>query len=87
MRSYLIPDQMSTALLLLTSKGLKLLSSAPGNARLGVRLKEDKLRQLSRTPTSRYGAVMPGLRKNRRESFNEWYLQLPGSPIMVAAQD
>ena len=26
---------------------------------------------------------MLGLRKNRRESFNEWYMQLPGRPTMV----
>ena len=26
---------------------------------------------------------MLGLRKNRRESFNEWYMQLPEKPIMV----
>lgn len=29
------------------------------------------------------GVVLLGLRKNRRESFNEWYMQLPGRPIMV----
>ena len=29
------------------------------------------------------GVVMLGLRKNRRESFNEWYMQLPGRPTMV----
>lgn len=48
-------------------------------------LKEDKLRQFAPNHPLLVGdkAVMLGLRKNRRESFNEWYLQLPGSPIMV----
>ena len=46
---------------------------------------EDRLREAA--PHHPYlagdGVVMLGLRKNRRESFNEWYLQLPGNPIMV----
>lgn len=46
---------------------------------------EDKLREAD--PHHPYlvgdGVVMLGLRKNRKESFNEWYLQLPGSPVMV----
>ena len=46
---------------------------------------EDKLREAD--PHHPYlvgdGAVMLGLRKNRYESFNEWYMQLPGRPIMV----
>lgn len=27
--------------------------------------------------------VMLGLRKNRREAFDDWYSELPGSPVMV----
>ena len=48
-------------------------------------LKEDKLRQLAPTHPLLVGdgAVMLGLRKNRYESFNEWYMQLPEKPIMV----
>lgn len=48
-------------------------------------LKEDKLRQLDPNHPLLVGdgVVVLGLRKNFRESFNEWYLQLPGSPIMV----
>ena len=46
---------------------------------------EDKLREAD--PHHPYlvgdGAVMLGLRKNRRESFNEWYMQLPEKPTMV----
>jgi DNA ligase (NAD+) len=46
---------------------------------------EDRLREAD--PYHPYlvgdGAVMLGLRKNRRESFNEWYMQLPEKPIMV----
>ena len=38
---------------------------------------EDKLRKLLYHPHLQGdGVVMLGLRKNRRESFNEWYMQL-----------
>ena len=48
-------------------------------------LKEDKLRQLAPNHPLLVGdgVVMLGLRKNRRESFKEWYMQLPGRPTMV----
>ena len=51
---------------------------------------EDKLRKAAphHPHLQGDGVVMLGLRKNRRESFNEWYMQLPGRPIMVVqAQD
>ena len=46
---------------------------------------EDKLRKAAphHPHLQGDGVVMLGLRKNRRESFNEWYMQLPGRPIMV----
>ena len=48
-------------------------------------LKEDKLRQLAPNHPLLVGdgVVMLGLRKNHRESFKEWYMQLPGRPTMV----
>ena len=48
-------------------------------------LKEDKLRQLAPDHPCIIGdgVVMLGLRKNRRETFNEWYMQLPCKPTMV----
>ena len=48
-------------------------------------LKEDKLRELAPNHPLLVGdgVVMLGLRKNRRESFKEWYMQLPGRPTMV----
>ena len=46
---------------------------------------EDKLRKAAPHHPHLQGdaVVMLGLRKNRRESFNEWYMQLPEKPIMV----
>ena len=46
---------------------------------------EDKLRKAAPHHPHLQGdaVVMLGLRKNRRESFNEWYMQLPERPIMV----
>ena len=46
---------------------------------------EDRLRKLDPDHPLLVGdgVVMLGLRKNRPESFREWYMQLPGSPVMV----